>query len=158
MFYEERFYINKFILYADFYLHLSEDDYRYKQWLEYKVKNGDKIINTIQELTAGSIVYCDLRNYNSLPVLNQVTVPFILITAFDDDTIPFNNYYHPSDIGYELLKNNNLVKWYSTNVDNSIKSYKLVGIPIGISFGIPRIVKQTKSEDYMLYNYDINQY
>ena len=143
MFYTERFYINKFILHADFYLHFSDDDYRYKQWLEYKQGKGDKIVNTIEELTVGSIVYCDLRNYNSLPVLNSVNVPFILITALDDDTIPFNNYYQPSDIGYELLKNKNLVKWYSTNVDNS---HKLVGIPY--------IVKQNTSEDYMVYNYD----
>ena len=158
MFYTERFYINKSILHADFYLHFSDDDYRYKQWLEYKQGKGDKIVNTIDELTVGSIVYCDLHNYNSLPVLNSVNVPFILITAMDDDTIPFNNYYQPSNIGYELLKNKNLVKWYSTNVDNSIKSHKLVGIPIGISFGIPYIVKQNTSEDYMVYKYDINQY
>lgn len=43
MFYTERFYINKLILHSDFYLHFSDDDYRY----EYKQGKGDKIVNTI---------------------------------------------------------------------------------------------------------------
>lgn len=154
--YEERYYITKFILYADFYFNISETDYKYNQWIQCKKNINSRFNKNIDDIKPYNVVFFDLLYYDRLLELNKIKVPFILLTCMNDYVVPFNNYVNPSDIGYKLLENKNLIKWYSTNVDNDIKSDKIVSIPIGLCYSVPMIKYDNPVEAYMTQYIDIN--
>lgn len=82
-----------------------------------------------------SIVFADTLWLDRFELFNKIPVPFILITAEADVTIPYNNFNKKIDCCYSVLDNPLLKKWYSINVD--FNHPKLVPIPIGLPKHIP---------------------
>ena len=111
----------------------------------------------IPKMKPNSIIFADTLWLDRFEIFNDIKVPFILITAEADVTIPYNNYSKQIESCYSLLNNPLLIKWFSINVDYSHP--KLIPIPIGLPKHIPYIVHKINEQPYMgwVINFQINQ-
>ena len=83
-----------------------------------------------------SIIFAALYHLDRMPdVFNNIKVPFIIISAESDFTVPYINYSNKNELCKTILDNENLIRWYSINVDYNHP--KLIPIPIGIPKHIP---------------------
>ena len=110
------------------------------QWMHLNKPFTDEIIPFMKP---NSIIFADTLWLDRFELFNKIQVPFILITAEADVTIPYNNYHKPIDCCYSVLNNPLLVKWFSVNVD--YKHPKLIPIPIGLPKHIPYIINADTS-------------
>lgn len=84
-------------------------------------------------------IYVKMGKVNEfIQVFDRIQYPFILITGdgdetFPDDIIPFNLFKN-------IIENNKIIRWYSTNCDETIHP-KLSAIPIGVNFHCDAIWK-----------------
>ena len=84
-------------------------------------------------------IYVKMGKINEfIQVFDRIPYPFILITGdgdetFPDDIIPFNLFKN-------IIENNKIIRWYSTNCDETIHP-KLSAIPIGVNFHCDAIWK-----------------
>ena len=127
---------------ADYYYPPGGVKYE-SQWMHFNKPFVDEIIPSMKP---NSIIFADTLWLDRFELFNKITVPFILITAEADVTIPYNNFHKKIDCCYSVLNNPLLVKWFSINVDFSHP--KLIPIPIGLPKHIPFIVNKEES-NYM---------
>lgn len=110
------------------------------------VKGQDNLFFINSNLKEGSIIFAS--NYfmtNFSAHFSNINVPFILVSAESDYSVPYADEYSKCE---SLLENPNLIKWFSVNV--SLKHPKLIPIPIGIPKSIPFICKNGVTNiDYM---------
>ena len=136
---------------ADYYYPPGGVKYE-NQWMHLNKPFHDDIIPFMKP---NSIIFADTLWLDRFELFNKIKVPFILITAEADVTIPYNNYHKPIYCCYSLLDNPLLIKWYSINVD--YKHEKLVPIPIGLPKHIPFIMNDNNTYMGWVVNFHINQ-
>jgi hypothetical protein len=134
-------FIHRIAMIADYYYPPGGVKYE-SQWSHLNKAFTDEVIPFMKP---NSIIFADTLWLDRFELFNKIQVPFILITAEADVTIPYNNYHKKIDCCYSVLDNPLLVKWFSINVDDYHP--KLVPIPIGLPKHIPFIVKD--SSPYM---------
>ena len=138
----DHLFIHKIAMIADYYYPPGGVKYE-SQWSHLNKAFTDEVIPFMKP---NSIIFADTLWLDRFELFNKIQVPFILITAEADVTIPYNNYHNKIDCCYSVLDNPLLIKWFSINVDEYHP--KLVPIPIGLPKHIPFIVKDATS-DYM---------
>lgn len=90
-----------------------------------------------------SIIFADtLMLYNFGNEFTKLNVPFILVSAECDYTIPYRSYIDKDYSAYDILDNPNLICWFSINLDYNHP--KLKPIPIGLPKHIPFLFKDDK--------------
>jgi hypothetical protein len=134
-------FIHRIAMIADYYYPPGGVKYE-SQWMHLNRPFTDDIIPFMKP---NSIIFADTLWLDRFELFNKIQVPFILVTAEADVTIPYNNYHKQIDCCYSVLDNPLLVKWFSINVDFSHP--KLIPIPIGLPKHIPFIVN--KGSGYM---------
>jgi hypothetical protein len=132
-------FIHRIAMIADYYYPPGGVKYE-SQWMHFNRPFTDDIIPYMKP---NSIIFADTLWLDRFELFNKIQVPFILITAEADVTIPYNNYHKKIDCCYSVLANPLLVKWFSINVDYSHP--KLIPIPIGLPKHIPFIVNNEGS-------------
>ena len=135
-------FIHRIAMIADYYYPPGGVKYE-SQWIHLNKPFVDEIIPSMKP---NSIIFADTLWLDRFELFNKITVPFILITAEADVTIPYNNFHKKIDCCYSVLENPLLVKWYSINVDFSHP--KFIPIPIGLPKHIPFICAN-KESNYM---------
>jgi hypothetical protein len=96
-----------------------------------------------QDTKSNSIIFADtLMLFNFANEFVQLKVPFILVSAECDYTIPYRSYFDKDYSAYNILDNPNLICWFSINVDYNHP--KLKPIPIGLPKHIPFLIKEHK--------------
>ena len=124
---------------ADYYYPPGGVKYE-SQWSHLNKAFTDEIIPFMKP---NSIIFADTLWLDRFELFNKIQVPFILISAEADVTIPYNNYHKKIDCCYSVLNNPLLIKWFSINVDDSHP--KLIPIPIGLPKHIPFLMKNNSS-------------
>ena len=144
-------FIHRIAMIADYYYPPGGVKYE-SQWANFNRPFVDEIIPYMKP---NSIIFADTLWLDRFELFNKIQVPFILITAEADVTIPYNNFHKQIDCCYSVLDNPLLVKWFSINVD--FNHPKLIPIPIGLPKHIPFIV--TEGSQYMgwVVSFMINQ-
>lgn len=147
------YFIHQIAMIADYYYPPGGVKYD-NQWQHLNKPFIHEIIPTMKP---NSIIFADTLWLDRFEIFNDIQVPFILITAEADVTIPYNNYSKQIQCCYSVLNNPLLVKWFSINVDYSHP--KLIPIPIGLPKHIPYIVNKINEPAYMgwVINFQINQ-
>ena len=128
LFYDDLLFTYKIALECDYYYPPYGQRYD-EQWKH--LNKGCDVYN----IKPNSIIYADLTwiyTFNSFSIIN---VPFILVTAENDFSVPYINSNEPNELSLSILKNPNLIHWFSVNVD--INHPKLSCIPIGLPKHIP---------------------
>jgi hypothetical protein len=144
-------FIHRIAMIADYYYPPGGVKYE-SQWMHCNRPFTDDIIPSMKP---NSIIFADTLWLDRFELFNKIQVPFILITAEADVTIPYNNYHKKIDCCYSVLDNPLLVKWFSINVDFSHP--KLIPIPIGLPKHIPFIVNEGSGYMGWVVSFMINQ-
>jgi len=144
-------FIHRIAMIADYYYPPGGVKYE-SQWMHLNKPFVDEIIPFMKP---NSIIFADTLWLDRFELFNKITVPFILITAEADVTIPYNNFHKKIDCCYSVLDNSLLVKWYSINVD--FAHPKLIPIPIGLPKHIPFIVNEESHYMGWVISFRINQ-
>lgn len=144
-------FIHRIGMIADYYYPPGGVKYE-SQWMRFNRPFIDDIIPTMKP---NSIIFADTLWLDRFELFNKIQVPFVLITAEADVTIPYNNYHKKIDCCYSVLDNPLLVKWFSINVDFSHP--KLIPIPIGLPKHIPFIVNEGSGYMGWVVSFMINQ-
>jgi hypothetical protein len=117
-----------------------------KQW-----KHLDKPF-VFENTKPNSIIFADtLMLFNFANEFVKLNVPFTLVSAECDYTIPYRSYFDKDYSAYNILDNPKLICWFSINVDYSHP--KLKPIPIGLPKHIPFLMKEHKM---MLWSVDFS--
>jgi hypothetical protein len=132
----DHLFIHRIAMIADYYYPPGGVKYE-NQWMHFNRPFVDDIIPFMKP---NSIIFADTLWLDRFELFNKIQVPFILISAEADVTIPYNNYHKQIDCCYSVLNNPLLVKWFSINVDYNHP--KLIPIPIGLPKHIPFIVNK----------------
>ena len=106
-------------------------------------KHLNKGLEDMSKVRPNSIIFADTFFLQDFLIFNEIKVPFILISAETDVTVPYLDYKNKNNDVLKLLDNPNLVKWYSINVD--YKHPKLESLPLGSAKHVPYLI-----------NHDIN--
>jgi hypothetical protein len=101
---------------------------------KYKYLNKGLGNNNYLDVKPYSIIMVDLLWIYGMNQLNQIKVPFYIISSGYDYSIPFFS-HHCNFSLIPLLENKNLKKWFSVNIN--FYHPKLVNIPIGLIKNIP---------------------
>ena len=118
------------------YFYPGEGSYYDYQW-KYLNKPLDE--NNLKSIKPNSIIFAALFHLDRMPhIFNNINVPFIIISAESDHTIPYLNYSNKNELCKTILDNDNLIRWYSINVDYDHP--KLIHIPIGLPKHVPFII------------------
>lgn len=133
------FFFNRFIL--------EIADFVFCYDFKYRSQYGTKKFFSSDQVFPYCVIYSDIICYWQFQKFIDIDVPFVLITGENDNIIPYNDYKNQSDIGFRLLENKNLIKWFGTNV--GLNHPKLVSIPIGITKSIPFIEKNNEGLEHM---------
>jgi len=89
----------------------------------------------------GSIIYVKFANMNEfINILNKINFKFILVTGDGDETMPYS--LMDIDKFYEIINNNNILKWYSVNCLESLHP-KFSLMPIGLNYHCDAIWNNT---------------
>jgi hypothetical protein len=129
-------FIHRIAMIADYYYPPGGVKYE-AQWMHLNKPFTDEII---PHMKPNSIIFADTLWLDRFELFNKIQVPFVLITAEADVTIPYNNYHKPIDCCYSVLDNPLLIKWFSVNVD--FNHPKLIPIPIGLPKHIPVVMNE----------------
>lgn len=117
-----------------------------KYELEYKGRV--KPHTNMDELFPGCVIFVEMAYFFTARHLRTVQVPFILITAGCDATIPYysKNGEHVSaqEISDDILSNKNLIRWFTINLDGVHSKFE--PIPLGLPPCMMWIDQQTKKE------------
>lgn len=147
----DHLFIHRIAMIADYYYPPGGVKYE-NQWMHFNRPFVDEIIPFMKP---NSIIFADTLWLDRFELFNKIQVPFILISAEADVTIPYNNYHKQIDCCYSVLNNPLLVKWFSINVDYNHP--KLIPIPIGLPKHIPYIVNQGSGYMGWIVSYMMNQ-
>lgn len=132
-------FIHKIAMIADYYYPPGGVKYE-SQWSHLNQAFTDEVI---PHMKPNSIIFADTLWLDRFELFNKIQVPFILISAEADVTIPYNNFHNKIDCCYSVLNNPLLIRWFSINVDDFHP--KLTPIPIGLPKHIPFIVNNNES-------------
>ena len=129
-------FIHKIAQIADYYYPPGGVKYE-SQWSHLNKAFTDDVIPYMKP---NSIIFADTLWLDRFELFNKIQVPFIIISAEADVTIPYNNFHKKIDCCYSVLDNPLLIKWFSINVDDS--HHKLIPIPIGLPKHVPFLMKE----------------
>ena len=128
-FYNDLLFTHKIALMCDYIWPTWGDRYE-KQFMHL-----NKGLSDFSLVKPNSIIYADSSLLGYFNEFNNITVPFIIISAESDYSIPFIDSKDKYLGNFSLLENKNLIRWYSINVD--LIHPKLVCIPIGLPKHVP---------------------
>ena len=147
-FYYDLLFISKIASISDYFWPPHGERYN-RQWSQL-----NKGLYDFSQIKPNSIIYADLMLLNEFNVLNDIKVPFILLSSDSDASVPFIDSKTKSNNLLSLLENPNLIKWYSVNVD--YKHPKLECLPIGLAKHVPTLMEENTipllNESYMGWN------
>jgi hypothetical protein len=79
-----------------------------------------------------SCIYVKMGNFKEfINIIDRIPFNFILITGDGDETFPKD--VLPYELFINIINNNKIIKWYSTNCDENIHP-KLSVVPIGLNY------------------------
>ena len=130
-FYRDLLFIHKIALSCDYFWPTYGERYE----IQYKHLNKGLTDDCCKNIKPYSIIYADSSYLGCFNHFNIIEVPFILVSAESDYSIPFMDTKNKYLSIFNLLENKNLIRWYSVNVD--FIHPKLVCIPIGLPIHIP---------------------
>jgi hypothetical protein len=128
-FYNDLLFTHKIALICDYFWPVTGDRY------EKQFKHLNKGLSDFSLVKPYSIIYADSSLLGCFNNFNSISVPFILVSAESDYSIPFIDTKNKYLGNFVLLENKNLIRWYSTNVD--LIHPKLSCIPIGLPKHVP---------------------
>lgn len=143
-FYHDLLFISKIASNCDYFWPTHGERYE-KHW-----KQFNKGLVDFSTIKPNSIIYADLILLLDFYVFNDIKVPFILVSADHDVSVPFMNSRNKNTKLLSLLDNPCLIKWYSINVD--FIHPKLEIIPIGIAKHVPMLIDY-KNVEYLKESY-----
>lgn len=129
-FYNDLLFTNKIALMCDYFWPDYGD--RYEKQFKHLNKGLSDDFTTVKPY---SIIYADSSLIGYFNKFDSINVPFILVSAESDYSVPFIDTKNKYLGNFSLLENKNLIRWYSTNVD--LIHPKLVCIPIGLPKHVP---------------------
>ena len=151
-FYKDLLFIQKIISNADYFWPPGGERYE-RQFSCFK-----RGLFNFENVKPNSIIHADLIGLREFYLFNKIKVPFILISSEMDYSVPYLDTKKKSeeyvDLILNLLENENLIKWYSVNVD--YKHPKLECLPLGLAKHVPSLIKAGSipllNESYMAWN------
>lgn len=115
------------------YIFPGEGEYYDKQWGHTNKPLKKKNLHLVKPY---SIIFAALYHLDLMPdFFNNINVPFIIISAESDHSVPYINYSNKNELCKTILNNDNLIRWYSINVDYIHP--KLIHIPLGLPKHVP---------------------
>ena len=131
IFFNDLLFVHKIALSCDYFWPAYNERYD----VQFKHLNKGLTDDNISTIQPYSVIYADSSMLGCFTFFNKIKVPFILFSTGSDYSIPFLDTKNKFLGIFKLLENENLIRWYSINVDHIHP--KLVCVPIGLPIHIP---------------------